>query len=108
MGWYNGWAWFWMVPMMLFWVLALGAVVYTARIADRARTSINTAHAGDRLRAPTRAVRARQRASVFPPCSVIAFVYTNVPKRPPPGPRTLHRSDPLIEAKTPHLQGFSE
>jgi hypothetical protein len=35
MGWYNGWAWFWMVPMMLFWVLALGAVVYTARIADR-------------------------------------------------------------------------
>jgi hypothetical protein len=24
-----------MVPMMLFWVLALGAVVYTARIADR-------------------------------------------------------------------------
>jgi hypothetical protein len=36
MGWYNGWAWFWMVPMMLFWVLVLGAVVYAAvRIANR-------------------------------------------------------------------------
>jgi hypothetical protein len=83
MGWYNGWAWFWMVPMMLFWVLALGAVVYTARIADRARTSINTAHAGDRLRAPTRAVRARQRASVFPPAqSSLSSTRTS-----PSGPR---------------------
>jgi hypothetical protein len=36
MGWYSGWAWFWMVPMMLFWVLVLGAVVYAAvRIANR-------------------------------------------------------------------------
>jgi hypothetical protein len=36
MGWYNGWAWFWMVPMMPFWVLVLGAAVYAAvRIANR-------------------------------------------------------------------------
>ena len=26
----DGWAWFWMVPMMWLWVLVLGAVVYAA------------------------------------------------------------------------------
>jgi hypothetical protein len=36
MGWYDGWAWSWMVPMMLLWVLALGTVVYAAvRLANR-------------------------------------------------------------------------
>ena len=28
-GW-NGWDWFWMVPMMLLWVAVLGGVVYIA------------------------------------------------------------------------------
>jgi hypothetical protein len=36
MYWHDGWAWFWMIPMMLFWVLVLGAVVYAAvRLANR-------------------------------------------------------------------------
>ena len=36
MGLQNGWAWFWMVPMMLLWVLVLGAIVYAAvRVANR-------------------------------------------------------------------------
>jgi len=36
MGWYDGWAWFWMVPTMLLWLLVLGAVVYaTVRLANR-------------------------------------------------------------------------
>lgn len=35
MYWNDGWAWFWMVPMMLLWVLVLGAVVYGAvRLAN--------------------------------------------------------------------------
>jgi hypothetical protein len=36
MYWNDGWAWFWMIPMMLLWVLVLGAVVYAAvRLAIR-------------------------------------------------------------------------
>jgi hypothetical protein len=36
MYWHEGWAWFWMIPMMLFWIVVLGAVVYTAvRLANR-------------------------------------------------------------------------
>jgi heme/copper-type cytochrome/quinol oxidase subunit 2 len=36
MGWSDGWAWFWMVPMMLLWILVFGAVVYAAvRLANR-------------------------------------------------------------------------
>jgi hypothetical protein len=36
MYWHAGWAWFWMIPMMLVWVLVLGAVVYAAvRLANR-------------------------------------------------------------------------
>lgn len=35
-GWNDGWDWFWMVPMMLLWVVLLGAVVYAAvRLAMR-------------------------------------------------------------------------
>ncbi len=30
MYWHDGWAWFWMVPMMFLWVVVLGAVVYAA------------------------------------------------------------------------------
>jgi hypothetical protein len=30
MYWHDGWAWFWMVPIMLFWIVVLGAVVYAA------------------------------------------------------------------------------
>lgn len=26
----DGWAWFWMVPLMLLWVVVLGGVVYGA------------------------------------------------------------------------------
>jgi hypothetical protein len=29
-GYYDGWDWFWMVPMMLLWIVVLGAVVYAA------------------------------------------------------------------------------
>ncbi len=36
MYWHDGWAWFWMIPMMLFWIVVLGAVVYAAvRLANR-------------------------------------------------------------------------
>ena len=36
MSWHEGWAWFWMIPVMLFWVVVLGAVVYAAvSFADR-------------------------------------------------------------------------
>ena len=27
---WNGWDWFWMVPMMLLWIAVLGGVVYGA------------------------------------------------------------------------------
>ena len=27
---YGGWDWFWMVPMMLLWIVVLGAVIYGA------------------------------------------------------------------------------
>lgn len=27
---WNGWNWFWMVPMMILWILVLGGVVYAA------------------------------------------------------------------------------
>jgi hypothetical protein len=30
MYWHDGWAWFWMIPMMFTWIVLLGAVVYTA------------------------------------------------------------------------------
>lgn len=26
----SGWNWFWMIPMMLFWIAVLGGVVYAA------------------------------------------------------------------------------
>ena len=33
---YDGWDWAWMAPMMLFWVVVIGAVVYAAvRLAQR-------------------------------------------------------------------------
>jgi hypothetical protein len=36
MDWNDSWAWFWMVPMMLLWILVLGAVISTAvRLATR-------------------------------------------------------------------------
>lgn len=36
MDWNGGWGWFWMVPMMLFWIILIGAVIYTAvRLANR-------------------------------------------------------------------------
>ena len=36
MYWHNGWSWFWMIPMMFFWIVVLGAVVYAAvRLANR-------------------------------------------------------------------------
>jgi hypothetical protein len=36
MYWHNGWAWFWMIPMMLAWVIVLGAVIYAAvKLANR-------------------------------------------------------------------------
>jgi choline-glycine betaine transporter len=36
MHWDNGWDWYWMVPMMLAFVLVLGAVIYTAvRLGNR-------------------------------------------------------------------------
>jgi hypothetical protein len=36
MDWNDGWAWFWMVPMMLLWILVLGAVIYAAvKLATR-------------------------------------------------------------------------
>lgn len=35
MYWHDGWDWFWMIPMMLLWILVLGAVVYAAvRLAN--------------------------------------------------------------------------
>lgn len=35
-GYDDGWAWFWMVPMMLLWLVVLGGVIYGAvRLALR-------------------------------------------------------------------------
>ncbi len=35
-GWITGWEWFWMSFMMVFWLVAIGAVVYVAvRLARR-------------------------------------------------------------------------
>jgi len=35
MYWHDGWDWFWMVPMMLVWIVLVGAVVYAAvRLAN--------------------------------------------------------------------------
>jgi hypothetical protein len=35
MYWHDGWAWFWVVPMMFLWVVVPGAVVYAAvRLAN--------------------------------------------------------------------------
>jgi len=37
--WMDGWGWFWMTFMMLFWIVVLGAVVYVAvKLADRPPT----------------------------------------------------------------------
>ncbi len=34
--WMDGWGWFWMSFMMVFWIVVLGAVVYAAvRLAQR-------------------------------------------------------------------------
>lgn len=34
--WMDGWDWFWMSFMMIFWVVVLGAIVYAAvRLAQR-------------------------------------------------------------------------
>lgn len=34
-----GWNWFWMVPMMLLWLIVLGAVIYAAvRLANHHST----------------------------------------------------------------------
>jgi hypothetical protein len=30
MNWNDSWAWFWMVPMMLLWIVVLAAVIYAA------------------------------------------------------------------------------
>jgi hypothetical protein len=36
MHWHTGWGWFWMIPMMLSWIVLLGALVYAAvRLANR-------------------------------------------------------------------------
>ena len=33
---YDGWDWFWMVPMMLLWIAVLGGVIYASvRLAFR-------------------------------------------------------------------------
>jgi hypothetical protein len=44
MYWHDGWAWFWMVPMMLTWLIVVGAVVYIAvRLAnDHSRSNERT------------------------------------------------------------------
>ncbi len=35
-GWMDGWGWFWMSFMMVFWIALLGTVVYIAvRLAQR-------------------------------------------------------------------------
>ncbi len=32
----GGWGWFWMVPMLLFWIAVLGSVIYAAvRLAHK-------------------------------------------------------------------------
>ena len=32
----GGWDWYWMVPMMVFWIVLIGAVVYAAvRLGSR-------------------------------------------------------------------------
>ena len=36
MDWNDGASWYWMIPMMLVWIIAIGAVVYAAvRLANR-------------------------------------------------------------------------
>jgi hypothetical protein len=36
MDWNTGWDWFWMIPMMLVWIVLIGAVVYAGvRLAHR-------------------------------------------------------------------------
>jgi heme/copper-type cytochrome/quinol oxidase subunit 2 len=38
--WMDGWDWFWMSFMMVFWIVVLGAVVYVAvRLANRRQTN---------------------------------------------------------------------
>ena len=46
MYWHDGCAWFWMIPMMLFWVILLDAVVYAAvRLATtHTSTSAGSCH----------------------------------------------------------------
>jgi hypothetical protein len=39
------WSWFWMFPMMLLWLIVLGAVIYAAvRLANRDSTSPSQKH----------------------------------------------------------------
>ena len=39
---YDGWDWFWMVPMMILWIAALGIVIYGAvRIALKHERSVH-------------------------------------------------------------------
>ena len=36
MKWNDAWAWFWMAPIMILWIVVLGAVIYAAvRLANR-------------------------------------------------------------------------
>lgn len=36
MYWHDGWDWFWMIPVMLVWIVVLGAAIYAAvRLAQR-------------------------------------------------------------------------
>ena len=39
----DSWAWFWMSFMMVFWIVALGALVYVvAKLANRPPTNANS------------------------------------------------------------------
>ncbi len=43
MHWMDGWDWFWMSSMMVFWLVVLGAVIYVAvRLANRSPTNPKT------------------------------------------------------------------
>lgn len=42
MHWMDGWDWFWMSFMMVFWVVVLGAVVYVAvKLATRPPSEVS-------------------------------------------------------------------
>jgi hypothetical protein len=41
--WMSGWAWLWMIPMMLIWIAVLGGVIYAAiRLATRHDQHLHT------------------------------------------------------------------